>query len=216
MLRSKLHAKALRRVFQDSHNLLDAHIARLCVLFEDLRIETYGIVEESYPSLDFAGEGYRRHYFLRRSIATIFEVAQELRLIDELEDFQRIKQKFDEASLKRWNRAVTFFKRYERFFEAVRNDIGGHFGLTAARYALSDLPREYVGKIQIVRGGKNGAGVKLEFAGQIAASAMFRHKGHHDDTWFLHRLLRLARAGYRHNIHAIDAIAAFDLWDRFA
>jgi hypothetical protein len=98
------------------------------VLFEDLRIETYGIIDESFPSLDFTSEAYRRNYFLRRSIATILEVAEELRLLDGLEDFERIKRMFDESSLKKWNKAVRFFRRYERFFELVRNDIGGHFG----------------------------------------------------------------------------------------
>jgi hypothetical protein len=88
--------------------------------------------------------------------------------------------------------------------------------MNAARYALSDLPPDYVGVIEIVRGGRNGAGVKLKFAGQLAASAMFRHKGNHSDTWYLYRLLRLTRAGYRHGIRAINAIAAFYLWDKFA
>ena len=216
MIRSKLHAKNLQRVFNDPRSLVDAHIARLCVLFEDLRIETYGIIGESLPSLDFTGEAYRRNYFLRRSIATVLEVAEELRLLCNLQDFQKIRSSFDETSLKRWEKAVRFFRRYERFFELVRNDIGGHFGLGAAIYALSDLPPEYVGIIEIMRGGKNGAGVKLEFAGQIATSAMFRHKGKHTDEWYLYHLLRLTRAGYRHAIRAINSIAAFYLWDKFA
>jgi hypothetical protein len=186
------------------------------VLFEDLRIETYGIIGESFPSLDFTGDAYRRNYFLRRSIATVLELAEELRLLDQLDDFERIKSSFDEAALRQWNRAVRFFGRYESFFQMVRNDIGGHFGLNAARYALTDLPYDYAGVIEIVRGGKNGAGVKLEFAGQIATSAMFRHKGKHDDKWYLYRLLRLSVAGYRHGIRAVNSIAAFYLWDKFA
>lgn len=211
MIKSLTRVKHIGRVFNDPTSLLDAHVARLCVLFEDLRIETYGIIEDTLP-LDFTSEAYRRNYFLRRSIATVVEIAEEIRLLDELELFERIKSSFEGDSLKNWNKAVTFFRRYESFFELVRNDIGGHFGLKAARYALTDLPNT-VGVIQIVRGGNNGAGVKLKFAGEIVVSAMFRHKGRHTDNWYLHRLLRLTRAGYRHGIKAINAIAAFYLWD---
>src|SRR5207245_1022653 len=109
--------------------LLDAHVARLCVLFEDLRIETYAIIEDSLPTLDFTGEAYRRNYFLRRSIATVVEIAEEIRLLDQLDVFKRIKFSFDEAAFDKWNKAVRFFRRYEPFLELVRNDIGGHFGL---------------------------------------------------------------------------------------
>src|SRR5260370_21912695 len=135
MIRYKLHAKNLQRVFNDG-SLLQAHIARLCVLFEDLRIETYGIIEESLPSLDFTDEAYRRNYFLRRSIATVFELAEELRLLDQLDDFKKIKSSFDKVSLRHWDKAVKFFGRYESYFRRIRNDIGGHFGLNAARYSL--------------------------------------------------------------------------------
>jgi hypothetical protein len=180
-----------------------------------LRIETYGIVEESIPALDFNDEAYRRNYFLRRSIATLFEFAEEIRLLCGLDDFDGIRSKFDEASLKRWNKAVKFFGRYERYFEKVRNDIGGHFGLKAAIHAISDIPASYAGKIEIVRGNNDGAGVKLHFAGQIAVSAMFRHKKGSSDDYHFRYLLRLARAGYRHAARTVHYIAAFYLWDEF-
>jgi hypothetical protein len=149
MIKSRIRAKNLQHVFTlPSERLLHAHIARLSVLYEDLRIETYGIIEESLPALDFTDEAYRRNYFLRRSIATLFEFAEELRLLHRLDNFAEIQSKFDELSLKRWNKAVRFFGRHERYFEKVRNDIGGHFGLNAAIHAISDIPASYAGKLR--------------------------------------------------------------------
>lgn len=216
MIKSKTRAKDLQRVFTlSSKRLLHAHIARLSVLYEDLKIETSGIVEESLPALDSIDAPYRKNYFLRRSIATLIEFAEEIRLLDKLNDFNEIKSKFDGASLMRWKKAVRFFGRYESYLKKIRHDTGGHFGLPAAIYAIADIPASYAGKIEIVRGGNNGAGVNLHFAGQIALSAMFRHKKGGSDDYHFRYLLRLAVTGYRHAARTARYIAAFYLWDKF-
>src|ERR1019366_10002526 len=61
---------------------LNAKLARLCVLYEDLRVELHGIVEPSIPALDVLDDKYRRFYFVRRSIGTIREFSDALRLIN--------------------------------------------------------------------------------------------------------------------------------------
>jgi hypothetical protein len=216
MIKSKTRAKDLQRVFTlTSKGLLHAHIARLSVLYEDLRIEAYGIVEESLPALDSNDDSYRKNYFLRRSIATLIEFAEEIRLLDKLDDFDEIKSKFDGTSLMRWKKAVRFFGRYEFYLKKIRDDIGGHFGLPAAIYAISDIPASYAGKIKIVRGENDGAGVKLHFAGQIALSAMFRHKKGSSDAYHFRYLLRLAVTGYRHAARTVHYIVKFYLWEKF-
>jgi hypothetical protein len=216
MIKSKTRAKDLQRVFTlPAKRLLHAHIARLSVLYEDLRIEAYGIVEESLPALDSNDADYRKNYFLRRSIATLIEFAEEIRLLDKLDDFDEIKSTFTDVSLIRWNKAVRFFGRYESYLKKIRHDTGGHFGLPAAIYAVSDIPASYAGKIEIVRGGNDGAGVKLHFAGQIALSAMFRHRKGSSDDYHFRYLLRLAITGYRHAARTVHCIVAFYLWEKF-
>ena len=52
-LQSQIRVAELRRVFRsDEEQLVDAHIARLCVLYEDLRIELKGVSAASIPLLD--------------------------------------------------------------------------------------------------------------------------------------------------------------------
>src|SRR5258706_1931048 len=151
--KSKMLFKPMGAVFPFS----DAHalIARLTVLYEDLRIEMYGIVEEEIKPLDFNSEKYRRHYFLRRAVATLVELAQTFRLIDQCPEFQSIKDNFDKRGVIQWRRTVRFYNCHEDLLQKVRNDIGGHFGYSAAKYALQTIPYSTVGKIEIVRGEGN-------------------------------------------------------------
>src|SRR6266403_4288058 len=118
-LKSKSLFKETRRVFPFSE--MHALIARLAVLYEDLRIETFGIVaaKDSLGMLDYTDSKYRVNYFLRRSIATLIEIAEAIRMLNEDPDFQNVKIGFDERNTIRWKRAVRFFNRFEPILERV-------------------------------------------------------------------------------------------------
>src|SRR6185295_17600985 len=64
-----------------SDTQISARIARVCVLYEDLRIEVLAMAEKRISRLDQNGDRFRRLYFLRRSIASLFEFAEALRLL---------------------------------------------------------------------------------------------------------------------------------------
>ena len=44
-----------------SHRELNARLAQISVLYEDLRIEAYGVATKSLPRLDVLGAKYRRY-----------------------------------------------------------------------------------------------------------------------------------------------------------
>jgi hypothetical protein len=77
----------MRQIFPPEHELLSARIARVCFLHEDLRIELYGIEAETLEDLDIVSVETRRHYFLRRSIATLHEFSEGIRMLDEFPAF---------------------------------------------------------------------------------------------------------------------------------
>jgi len=81
-------------------------MAALCVLFEDLRIELAGQVENDLLRLDECSKEGRKFYFLRRSIATLHEFSQVIQELDRLPSFQRVKAQFDSEVLKYWASAV--------------------------------------------------------------------------------------------------------------
>ena len=58
-------------------------------------------------------------------------------------------------------------------------------------------------------------GVKLHFAGDIAVTAMLRHKANESDEEFATKIIRIVAIGYGQAVMAIDAINACYLWDRF-
>src|ERR1700704_438375 len=106
--------KELRSVFRsDAPTWAHAYIAQLLVLYEDLRIELYGITEGALGKLDRTDARYRVPYFVRRSIGPWTKFAEGIRLLDGLEDFQRIKTRFDVASVKNWDEAIRYFKKHE-------------------------------------------------------------------------------------------------------
>jgi len=212
--RSFLRWRDVSRVFQ-SGSLLDAHLARLCVLYEDLRIEITGISEDSINALEVIGANYRRNVFLRRSILTLREFAEGFRLVDVLPEFQEIKSTFDTNHSKRWEKAVRFFSKYEPVLKKVRNDLGGHFGLSAALYSVDNLSLGSVEKIEKNRYNEAGGGAKLHFAGEIAATAFLRHLQGSTNSKKIIRLLRILTAGYKHSVWTTNVLIENYLWEKF-
>ncbi len=194
---------------------VNSHVARLAVLYEDLRIEYSGIIEEKILCLDQIGDKYRRHYFVRRSILTLVEMAETFRLLNQDSDFQEIKNTFDRRSCIQWRRTVSFFAGHERFLKDVRNDIGGHFGHPAAISSLKDIPYSTVGKMEVEHASNGLLNVKLLFAGEIAAAAFSRQRNNKPPLEFAKYLIRLTKRGYRLSTQAVQIISYNYLWKRF-
>jgi hypothetical protein len=188
---------------------LQAGIATLCVLYEDLRLEVNGIVPKSLRALDHLDNSqehgknrtrigrYRRAYFVRRSIATLREFGEALVRLDGDEDFNSVRSNFDTKLSEQWNQSVNYFKKHGKLIGDVRNDIGGHFGLTAARRALKDEPR-------------------LHFAGEIASAGFFRHLNGRDHQDKFSTFLRtVVVPGYTQATSAVQVLIVAYLWPRF-
>jgi hypothetical protein len=175
-MRSATRMRQLRHVLPPSpKSLLHENIARLAVLYEDLRIELTAASASLIRKLDRVDSRYRRNYFLRKCIGTIVEFAEAIRFLDGSPEFKVIKSNFSTDILKYWTEGVKFVRKHERFLKSVRNDIGGHFGTNAAKYAVLNLDTETIGKIELIDIGGPKARIHLYFAGEIAALASLRH-----------------------------------------
>jgi hypothetical protein len=128
----KVRTALLCRVFDDGKDRqFDAKLARVCVLFEDLRIEEIrGLAERSLPALDIldpeketwlspvlTGQ-YRQFYSIRRSLATLREFEEAIRLIRrEMNSDPALRLTFrdltDEAPAA-WDAAIQFSTLTER------------------------------------------------------------------------------------------------------
>jgi hypothetical protein len=210
----------MRQIFPPEHELLSARIARLCVLHEDLRIELYGIEAETLERLDIVSAETRRHYFLRRSIATLHEFSEGIRMLDEFPDFsERVRSRFTHSQNHRWRRTVQFFERIDKTFRLVRNDVGGHFGFDAALYAVRNMNADSVGSIAEMTEWRTSqpkpvTSRKIMFAPEIAATTFFRYLPGATKAlkarYFFKKLLMASRRA----IVAVDLLVEHSIFDR--
>lgn len=164
--------------------------------------------------MDECGKTGRRLYFIRRSIATLYEFATLIRELDELPSFQSIRAKFDAVAERQWERATTYFHKYNRYVARLRNNVGGHFGSEAGESAIKSLLPDAVGSLE-VRFTDKGGGATLFFATEIAATGTLRHVPGATIPAKARRLVRHALVAYRWATRAVDCIAVYYLWERF-
>jgi hypothetical protein len=219
----------LRRVFDgDKKRQFDAKLARVCVLFEDLRIEICGLHERSLPALDILDPKnenwlapeqtgkYRQFYFIRRSLATLRDFEEALRLIiEDMNNDPSLHLTFrgltDEAP-GAWDAAIQFFNTNRTLLQEMRNDIGGHFGHQAALNAISMLQPDACGSIALVDDDQK---LRLHFAAEIAGTALLKHLPNGDIKEFEAFLRDRLTKGYRHAINCVYVLVREYLWERF-
>jgi hypothetical protein len=108
-LKSKTYCRRMSSVLE--HDELSALVARMSVLFEDLRIEYHAAqLADKIDVLDVLPSIYRKFYFLRRSTITLVEFMGSFQLLDQLREFQMFRAEFDETARQRWQAARDFFK----------------------------------------------------------------------------------------------------------
>lgn len=195
------------------------------MLSEDLRIEIASIVQRHMPELDVLDPAedhpdeppkvgaYRRHYFLRRSFATIREFAECLGDLRECAEFQVVRDQ-DPEFARILDESVQFFSSNEQLLRTVRNNTGGHFGYRSAQYAVRNLDTAATGKLEFEIDGHN-VNAKLHFSGELAATA-FCHglPGKTNEEKIANAIQRVGEA-YRHATGVVQVMIAADLMHRF-
>jgi hypothetical protein len=208
----------LRRVLSPSENRdLHGHLARLVVLYEDLRIEMHGLRnKEEYALLDDSGFATRQSYFLRRSFATLAEFAEAVRLADECPEFATVlKPTLDAHETATWDAAVAHFKREESSIKKIRNDIGGHFGLPAARYSVDALDAVIFSGIECYELTPGVGGVRIRFAPYVANTAMLPNAQGSSMKEQLEYLVDLVNESMAYAVPAVVAVSFRYLRNRF-
>ena len=222
-MRSTSRSVRLSQLFPQSLGFqTNAGVARLCVLFEDLRIEVAGLILPAnriddphglVPRLDKAGSGYRRTYFLRRSILTCVEFGDAVHELNTVPDFTRLVSTFPDASKRSLDAAVKYFSVEKHFWKKVRNDVGGHFGHQAATYAAKEFLPDAGGVIEFRQSGGK-VGFILKFAGEIAGTALVRRLPNGTPKEKIDNLIEKVRGAYCHAGNAAVCIAANHIWPR--
>ena len=114
---------------------------------------------------------------------------------------------------------MQFFSANEGYFKNIRHDIGGHFGMSAAIYAVEKFRSGDTGSIeQITETDLTGTGrvrIQLKFAHEIATAATFRHLRGTASQDQAEQFIELAREGFSKVTKAVDTLITHHLGRRF-
>ena len=210
---------------------LTPKVASLSVLYEDLRVEMTGIAARSLPVLEYVLEPRERiprqtrtyrqfptvvfHAAVNRhrnGVCGDTSVASSESTVDGF--CQALRPDSREYATETLASAIAFFAHKEPLIKKIRNDIGGHFGQKTARSALSFIAAESIGKMEIVTKGDD-SDIRLNFATEIAASALLKHLPGQNIDAFKDLLTDTIIGGYRHATRSVQIICGIWLWQRF-
>jgi hypothetical protein len=215
------HQRNLRTVFWSGRELA-VHVARLSVLFEDLRLEsTAARYTEPIPQVDTTSKNYRYWYFLRRMLVTLDEFASAFHQINANEEWKTIRTGFEPDTEKRWDAAVKYFSANRAKWNHLRDSIGGHLKDKAVAYAVNQFRPEATGTVEIViHREEQTAGIRLLYAEEIVAISWHQAlgTGEHTDEQvraFVSDLFKLLMTAVNEAVKAVHVVSAVYIVDRF-
>jgi hypothetical protein len=128
---------------------LAASIARLSILREDLMLELRGIHANSIAALDTHSDHWRRMYFFRNSVRTLWEIQGALTAIRSNKEFKRILQKRSGAEQNQLKQISSKLNAAASLTREIRNALGGHVLLEAVTNALDNMPSDKWGVLEV-------------------------------------------------------------------
>lgn len=217
----RAHHRRLKEVFKTDNPQMMARVIRLCVLFEDLRIEYQGaITHVEIPHLDTAGKNYRQFYFIRRSLVSMIEFSGALSRLNSLDGWEAVLDQMDPSTRKAWKDAVAYFNQHHPAWKGLRDDMGGHFLEATAEFALKKLTKS-TGKL-IIRTfpEEETGGAVLEFATEFVAISLRKTMTQRKATRkqqrrFLNKTFLHLTRGWKHAVGAVHVVVAEFLIERF-
>jgi hypothetical protein len=214
--RSKSWHRKLARVLSKNTPAMHAQIARLVVLYEDMKIEALAASTQRRTFIDYAGKNYRQFYFVRGALQTFREVNSVFAGLESDRDFHRVLGRMSEENKQVWKNAVKFFEANAPAINAVRNVVGGHFSISAGEYAIEHVHAESDARMElrVHRSGK-GAGVTFEFATEIVALGLTAKRGDRTQKEYLQALFEMMLAGFGHFAKAMHVLAVEYLIPKF-
>lgn len=217
-VRSKTYYRRVKAVFTESWPELSAILARMSVLYEDLRIEYEGArTAEKIELFDVLDPIYRKFYFLRRSTITLVEFIGAFQYLEQRPEFKPVREKFDETARKRWTKASEFFGQNKEFLKGLRNDCGGHFQLSTTRKVLDGMHVDTVGKIELVFDNiAEVGGPRLHYAYSFVAAALTKERPDDADVaaW-ARQTFEIISDGWLHAVWTMHTLVVYQVVPAF-
>lgn len=123
-------------------------MARLCILREDLFLEWHGVMTNEIKSLDSGTAEFRRLYFFRHSVGTLFEIKRALQAIQQIKSFRRAVSKATKEDREELNELNKRFESIYKEIKTIRHHMVCHIEPTPIQKALADMATDQKGLIQ--------------------------------------------------------------------
>jgi hypothetical protein len=209
----------LAEVFDGGRSPLLNTLARLSVLYEDLRLELESILGNGNAA-QTAGKkdgryNYESLYFIRRSLVTIQEFHGCLIEILKTQEYRSAEPKISGPVRQMVTRADQYFQSKNKRIKELRNQLGGHFKPDAVEFAVRNFDPGTIGEV-VLQPSDTLPALKLLYADQLVKGAIVSRL---PDNAKLEEELKMALdiigGAQHHAIAATYALVYAFLWDRF-
>lgn len=217
-LRTITRVAELRMVFKGGRSELLNGIARLAILYEDLRLEMKEfqglhrkVIQLGEPDTD-----NRVTYFLRRGLETLVEFGSGLSVIRKADEFKKAASGLMALDARCIADADKFIQQNWTRIKELRNEFAGHIKASAVTFAVEHLTDE-VGRVTWNPASDAwSVGIECDFAGVLLAgviSSKLQPGG--DVLTELRKAFEILSQGFNHAQGAMVALVHAFLWDRF-
>jgi hypothetical protein len=217
MPRSTVHFGNLAQVFEYGRSEMYSRIAQICVLYEDLKIETSNLFSLA-RSVDFdnvSEHSFEVLYYIRRSIASLMEYRGALGQLCGEEEFQKRLPALSAKHTAHIIEARDFFVEKHNLIKSLRNDIGGHFQFDYARHATANFPPEETGKIEWLADSPAAWSLNIDLAVNIVVAGLEKTlKPKTDAVTEFREMIAAIGEAYQHVQAATYALVYCFLWSR--
>jgi len=206
----------LGRVFGDGESEVLVGIARLSVLYEDLRLELEELrkVECKPEEERTSADQYRVMYFLRRALSTLIEFRGGLTTVCLTREFKTTSlSAIDERYIAD---ADQYLQAHWAKLKDLRNEFGGHVKLPGVQFATQHFS-DAVGSVTWNQSSEGWSmWLECDFAGHVVAGAISSKLTAGTDVRAeLCTALGVLSEGFRRAQAAMVALVHTFLWERF-
>jgi hypothetical protein len=153
----------LRRWFP-ANDRFAACVARLCILREDFGLEMWGIHRPRIKALDEHSVVWRRMYFWRNLVRTLWEIRRTIETLNTVPEFKKIFKTQPLAWRTKFERMVRQLEKHQVLVQNVRNSLGGHVLQRTVEEALNGMPWDKFSYIEV---GRVERKTHYRFAGEL-------------------------------------------------
>jgi hypothetical protein len=205
-------------VFGEGNSVLLNAIARLCILYEDIRLELNQlrqIQERRAAGEVLDSDDFQVAYFMRRALVTLVEFRRALTRIRGTQEFKHAIAFHPKMEKDDLLPVEQFFQQHEARIKELRNEFGGHLQEASVKFATGHVS-DVSGKITMnLRSEGWTMGLECDFVSQLMAGIITSKLAGKDYKGELGEAIEMMGTAFGHVQVATVALVYMFLWDRF-